>query len=723
MGIKDKISRAFTAGKQNSLSQIMEQCPDKRPVKPPRKRMSDRAVSLISSALTIAMLIGGVFGGVVYFRNAFPDGIIHYDEPTIGPGLSAGSPSGPNHQVPVDTAPSIPNPNRDPAGTEWVPVDPPPTIDYPNTEEGYLIRTEDILYPYRDAIYYVPDAPVEYVVEYGFQKCRIVRTQDGYCIQFDFDIATGCLLSIDVLDCKCIKEKALSPYVACWIAYMDAAPEYYGATQHCTYDYTTSKNGIYLITITEPTDSTYYIDNKTGEILNKLPSEELVLISRQEALELAFEYLDMDMTEANYFYISRVGGHDFDFPVPDDLLYVVTIESETEGYSIFIEAVEGAILLHGTGTYNPDTAPPFSEFITAQQARDNALQIHGIDIASARAVKVYLEHDIYTVYYEYGEYCYAFEVSAVDGSIVYDYGTKMILVPKWETLSLPVSWEKARDLALDACGRTIYELLEFTVDFSDNAYGQVYWLEMRFEDDYYTYRIDAATGEFLNLTDSPLLPDELIGEAMALEFAIIHNQLQNKYTAGIISDVAIKLDTRDTPPVYWVYFKVNEKVSYEVCIHGYNGQMLLLNTYDNDNIYTELEAIEVARRYASTSGELMGSVLLSGGDFKHFYLVWFNNIGSTVYVMVDASTLRCMDSSITFPDNAINKREALDGVFKYLGDADWESDILLLQGVYNDGTPYYCVILHEKEFERFILVDGFTGSITTDISVEKDANP
>lgn len=634
MGLKDKITQAFTQGQSDVLPQVLADCPDKTaPGKKPKKRLSEQTARFISAAASFALLIGAVFGGVAYFRDAFPTGFIHNGEPTDGLGNSVDSPqlqspSESDYIVPIETDPHL----------DRIDPDVDPIIDYPNTEEGYLIRTENILYPYLDAVYDVPDAPVEYVVEYGIQKCRIVRNDRGYCIQFDFDITTGLLLSVDLLDCECEKTGVLSPYLACWIARLDAAPEYYGETQYRSYDYTLLNNNVYEIVISDPVPCIYYVDAQTGTIVERM-------------------FLDTE------------------------------------------------------------------EHIPALQARDNALHLYGMELALVRALKVNQEGDVYIVYYECGKYAYEITVSAVDGSIVYDSGAQLIGLPKWEALSLPLSWEKARDLALSECGRDLFGMLDFTISFSDDANGQAYWLEMRFEDDLFSFRLDATTGEFLEFpsySDPTELPDGVISEDMALISAICSNGLEEKYAAGIVTDVAVKLDTRNDPPVYWVYFKVYETVYFEVCIQGYTGQMLSCDTFENDVIATEAEAIEAARRYASTEGELMGSVFLSAGNHQNFYLVWFRSSGATVYVMVDSITLRCMDTGMEFPADAISQKDAVSNVFEYLGITDWESSFLILKGVCNDGSPYYCIILHETESERFIVVDGSNGNITSDISISKD---
>lgn len=77
MSMKNKIRRAFEQAQPNVLDRVLKNCPESNSAVPIRKkkRLSDRAVEWIATAASLALLIGAVTAGVLYFRSVYGDNL------------------------------------------------------------------------------------------------------------------------------------------------------------------------------------------------------------------------------------------------------------------------------------------------------------------------------------------------------------------------------------------------------------------------------------------------------------------------------------------------------------------------------------------------------------------------------------------------------------------------------------------------------------------------
>lgn len=399
MSMKERIRRAFELGKPNVLNRVLEDCPapENASVKKKRKRLSDRTVEFIATAASVALLIGAVGAGIVYFRSNYT--------------LNSGTPGGDGYEPTYGTGYTRPEP-VDTSCPDFV-IAPLPTVDYTTTPNGLITRTDDILYPLylRDSLYEVPDLPVETVTEYGVEMYRIVNSMNGYCYEFKFLAANGALSSIAVLDCECEKTGPISPYAATWIAMMDLAPDCYGISRDCDYNYALNGDNTYTITLDFSAVFTYTVDALTGEILE---------------------------------------------------------------ISVAHEPVR----------------------ITAVEARNFALGLWGHSIKEIRCLKIAFDSDMYEVYYELGEFAYQFVISAQDGSVLYDKGMEEIGLRADEQMAHLIGWQAAREIALEACGYGVEDLIGFTYEYVPGD-PDAYWMELYFQDAGFSYRIDALSGAIL----------------------------------------------------------------------------------------------------------------------------------------------------------------------------------------------------------------------------------
>lgn len=72
MRMKEKLYRAFTGSKPNVLPRVLDECaPEGDQPKKKRKKLSERAMQGIATAASIAILIGALSGGIVYYRGYF----------------------------------------------------------------------------------------------------------------------------------------------------------------------------------------------------------------------------------------------------------------------------------------------------------------------------------------------------------------------------------------------------------------------------------------------------------------------------------------------------------------------------------------------------------------------------------------------------------------------------------------------------------------------------
>lgn len=238
-----------------------------------------------------------------------------------------------------------------------------------------------------------------------------------------------------------------------------------------------------------------YVDAYSGEIIDPIiPAD---TISEENAKEIAIKYateLHGDCVVVSCEFIFRSGLNSY---------YQVGISGAVaEWYtSVCVDAFTGEIM---------EGNIPSGRTLTMTGARDIALGMRGHYVDYLRCLKISENSDFYTVYYEQGEYAYELHVDS-DGNVLYDSGEQHIGLRADQQMSHLIGWEKARSIALNACGRDVSELIGFTYEYCPGD-PDYYHLELYFEDDAFTYRIGALGGELLEGTTSPITLDFSVSE-------------------------------------------------------------------------------------------------------------------------------------------------------------------------------------------------------------------
>lgn len=572
MRMKDKINRAFTQDTPNILRQVQKDCPDKADSSAPRrKRLSDRAVSIISTAASLALIISAVFGGVAYFRNEYGD-TLH----------SGGTPSVSNPSVWGPTSPDVsPDPpTYDPDATPpWSGTEPLPTIDYDASTTGLILRVEDMIYPLEmreDPKNVDLDLPTRILWEDGIEKLVIQRTDNGYCYEFKFDLNRGYLLSIQVLQCDCIKEGYISPFVAGWIAQMDCDPAHYCCTRHYNFISYLNGDGTYSVTLNHGVSYVYQIDASNGNVISweyGPPTPELM--SPEQTRDVALSMQGHSLDKVRTFKVYENG-------INHEIYY----EYDEYAYCFHISAVDGSVI-YDEGAYyvGLHSSERMEHLIGWQKARDLCLEACGRELKELIAFTwefVAGDPDYYHMALSFGDDHFSYRIDAMNGNLIDEVTADLIPT------------EKISEMVIARAGLTEEEKAQLLAD-SDVDYlcklityePYYYVVFMRIGTTCYYYHIDACYGNFLveevyQQGAEPDLPDARIPTDMAIELALL--------TVGVraedISDLGIKFDDRDEEaPRYWVYFKIYDK-SYEIAVHAFTGEILEANGWASDIVET-----------------------------------------------------------------------------------------------------------------------------------------
>lgn len=227
MDMKNRIRRAFDAGKPNVLSQVLEDCPAKEnaAVLKPKKKMSDRTKEFIATAASLALLLCAVGVGAVYFGDL-------YGDVTVKPGTTSTS----DDEI-IEGVRQLVCPDA-------VPEDMPATVvRYEAEEEGKAV-------PY----------------------CRVTVSYNGYSYEFIFRGESRMLWDIDIPATDSVKEGYLSPAVVQQIVILDAVGTAFDqVVSSKTFEIEdailTKDENAYTVAISYYQNHVYHIDSQTGQIL------------------------------------------------------------------------------------------------------------------------------------------------------------------------------------------------------------------------------------------------------------------------------------------------------------------------------------------------------------------------------------------------------------------------------------------------------------------------
>ncbi len=754
--MKNKIRRAFTATEPNVLNRVLEDCDSPAEVQqaaPKKKRkLSDRTMQFIATAASIAILIGTVSGGFVYFRD--------YYAGQTPPGEENPSVSRPGSFWEL-LSPGSTDPTMD-----IEPVEPLPTVDYDSSEEGLVYRAMSIAIPPMQS--YVP----AYTFTEEGNEYVIRISNGGIAYTFRFSTANGALLAIEVADDgtnSTAETSRIAEAAAAWIALLDLDPNHYGRTQYADYTVTniTMKHDAvdgggkfdgYCIEIEHGSFlHSYYVDSRTGEIFMSRKAEitsPADIISPEEAQKIALTALEQERGNGylinceqtgSYYCVTTCSTDDgldgadmalipFEYYVD---VYTGDIVHMDKGLSVWGEEIAIEVAQAYAATFGSCEAltcvyyfcndmPSYYEVSLELQvpggndtfsilvyeiysteypippsvnpadpnsllwARDIALGMPGISLDDVTHLEVSLIGDPYRVYFETKDLGYKYFLDQ-DGNVTYDAGVVDVIRPAENTA---VTWKEARDLCLEACGHSLEELIFFGYEYRPE--DCCYYMEMGFPDDSFVWFVDSQTGVFLDEPVVDILPpvvEGMIAYEQAWEIAVRHAGCLEEGIADFLDEKSAKLD--ESTGIFVINFR-NGDVWWEIEIDAYTGEVVGADCWehdiDTDHVYSVSHVFEV-------------------DETRAVELEICAELHTTRYVLHDALTGQIMEQNTDFPADAIAKTDAMNQVAQLLGMNTFTTGSVALQGRFSDGECFYCVVIPLEDYAHVALMDAITGEI------------
>ncbi len=789
-----------------------------------KKKLSDRAMQFIATAASFAILISAAFGGFAYLRDRFDgqDRPGDKDQLSSRPNSFWGFLSPGQTDPTMDIEPVEPLPTVDYDSSEEglvnraMSIAIPPTQSYAPaytfTEEGneYVIRipSHGIAYTFRfstangallaievaddgtnsstetstiteaaaawialldlDPEHYSITQHAEYsvsllqgMVDYvdkpgGLVECYLVDVTHGGRFNYYVNVHTGEIMYVAEIEIT-TPVGIISPVEAqkialadleleqgrseCYLIGCELIGDYYCVTTCCTDD---SPEGADMALITYR----YYVDAYTGHITDICKG--LSQWSEAMAVKVAGAYAD-EMTGGNYAvldceYIFRSGLISY---------YKVSLELMVPGgnQTVTIQVYE----LYGTDGPEVEISPPVDYASGMIKARDIALGMLGISLDDVIHLEVSLDGYPYRVYFETKDLGYKYFLDQ-DGNVTYDAGTVDVIRPAENTA---VTWKEARDLCLEACGRSLEELIFFGYEYRSEGH---YYMEMGFPDDSFVWFIDGQTGDFLDEPIVDILPpvvEGMITYEQAWEIAVHHTDCLEESLAGALTGTSNKLDA--SSGIFTVSFQ-NGDGWWEIEIDAYTGDVLIATnqtiTVPDGNIGQDqavLAAVTYAGCVKAYEDGTLGEVAIKFDEDKGAYWVYFTHEGIYWEIEVGAYNAAVYNAQCWEQDVAVDypcidyeyelkigdqtvllmvtpgevirysllnaeTGERIDGpvppgsqamqiVAEYLGLETFTSGSLALRGQLENGKYFDCVVIPMEGFSYVVLMDPDTKDI------------
>ncbi len=242
--------------------------------------------------------------------------------------------------------------------------------------------------------------------------------------------------------------------------------------------------------------------------------------------------------------------------------YQVIFTSDSGEHRYRVSTNTGAI----TGSTSPEDIPlPEPDPSDLLAIRDIALSMSGYTMEDVQELIIEVSGNLYTVSYEAGQSFYCFEIDSDSREVVFDYGSKAVDDRADEKMEHLIGWKQARNIALEACGRTIDDMISFKYEYRDD----LYYVMVYFYDSFFSYSIDALDGNLVDKNVSP--PDDTIDTDKAVALALHYTGLKLEE----VTELAVKYDdVSEFAPCYWVYFK-HDGISYELCVNRLTAEVTL----------------------------------------------------------------------------------------------------------------------------------------------------
>ncbi len=215
-------------------------------------------------------------------------------------------------------------------------------------------------------------------------------------------------------------------------------------------------------------------------------------ISDEKAKEIALAHAGISASDASFIRAEL----DTDDGVK---VYEIAFTSGTTEYEYEINAQTGAILKSSMEALE-SAKPPQGSVITADEAKEIALNHAGISAASASFVKVELDTDdgvkVYEIAFSSGTTEYEYEVNAQTGAILKS-STEALETTKPSQGSV-ITAAKAKEIALNHAGVSADSATFVKVELDTDDGVQVYEVEFCVGATEYDYEINALTGSVIH---------------------------------------------------------------------------------------------------------------------------------------------------------------------------------------------------------------------------------
>lgn len=592
MRIQDRIYQAFTGSRPNVLGKVLEDISPRKATKTKHKKLSERTMQLIATAASIAILISAGFGGFAYYRDYFA-------------GQKPGGDSTLNGTNPGITQPTTPptDPNSPDELLMWIEEDARQIICPGATAETLPVEVVlDLMYPEQDRYAsncYVASAAYEgyhyalyYTQEGVLSRIGVLRSSDaqGYISQtvaqrkallaYAQKQHGPCVASgSELVDDTYYKVRISGEYYQ-WstLVYIDAysgelaAPEDTADLNYRMDDMIYPRvlmSSIYMPpilpvqTVTEDGIEKYcFTRTENGYCYEfKFSTADYTLLSIavldcecektghiSEFLAGWIAQMDIDPD-----YYGRVHGIDFGLQLIDDSVYYVEVQHEGNdaNYAYYIDARSGQIL------QAIEDAEPIT---TALEARNIALAANGHSIEELKDLAITrngFNHAI-TVSYQVDSTRYQTVIAMFSGKVLSQTERNETASRGDENRSNVIGWQKARDIALEVCGRQKTHMIGFDYTFAND----IYQFDFVFADASSTCRINARTGGIQNSNAE----GNQLSQETATDIALNYVNL----SADQVSDLTATLSGNTS---YLVSFEANS-IHYEITVHDTSGLIL-----------------------------------------------------------------------------------------------------------------------------------------------------
>ena len=524
MNMKKKLRQAF----KNATPDVLEVLPDMdaAPSKPMKKKMSDRTKEFISTAASIALLIGVGGGMIVYLAGG---GNIPGTTPTLGSQVPTG---------PFGTGPTTSEFEWQLMTAAMEMVKPGSSADMDATaaptKDGILISVsyKGVIYNYYYDTYGTLQR-IEIPNPNGHEITQSVAAQIAHLQYRDFIKQQGGILALTA----CERHDITTPAYRVELLY---SQENFGASSFMV-----------------------YVDAYSGQILEQYGKPEMT-IDPMMARELALMELDASIDDPASLQID-LGEYD------GKNCYVVNVQQDDQLYWFYIDGITGDILRRESMNSPLEDDPNHIGWVAA---RDICLAKQGIELSDllrfSWSVGPSLEGEYYyTVHFNNDPNLagpgYIMAVRATDGAVL-TVGGNITQTPlsDGELQNIVFDYLHLPGDVLSGIMAGTTGSIEFRLQYRNSQL--FYLVSVDAVSCIYTLEVDAYSGEILSCTE---VQRGMLTESDAIELAL--------NAVNVRQDQAADITCVMPSNFYYVVTFTSQDTQYTVMVHIYTGEILELS--------------------------------------------------------------------------------------------------------------------------------------------------